>query len=157
MLYIGNRTISPWTISPKTASPWEILPENFYLVLLYCSQIITPGLLMPRTMTITTYNFSMAVFSFFSIGQLYNFCYGNKNNNDNFPKQNNFLKRFGNIEINGIIRIRLVSSLTLHLAYRIFGSKTHHTISSALKISVSGKVGDVLEKRNRKLKKEQGF
>ena len=112
---------------------------------------------MPRAITMTTYNFSMAVFSFFSMGQLYNFCYGNKNNNDNFANQNNFLKRFGNIEINGNIRIRLVSSLTLHLAYRIFGSITHHTISSALKISVSGKVGDVVEKRNRKLKKEQEF
>ena len=112
---------------------------------------------MPRAITITTYNFSMAVFSFFSMGQLYNFCYGNKNNDDNFANQNNFLKRFGNIEINGNIRIRLVSSLTLHLAYRIFGSITHHTISSALKISVSEKVGDVVEKRNRKLKKEQGF
>ena len=45
----------------------------------------------------------------------------------------------------------------LHLAYRIFGSMRHHTISSALKISVLGKVGDVVEKRSKMLKKEQGL
>ena len=68
-----------------------------------------------------------------------------------------FLKRFGNIKITGNIKIRLASSLTLHLAYRIFGSIRHHTISSVLKISVFEKVGDVVEKRNKMLKKEQGF
>ena len=73
-------------ISPKTAAPWAILLDNLHLALLHCPQIITPGQLMPRAMTITTYNFSMAIFSFFSMDQLYNFCYGNKNNNDNSNK-----------------------------------------------------------------------
>ena len=37
-----------------------------------------------------------------------------------FAKQNNFLKSFGNIKITGSIKIKLTTSLTQYLAFRIF-------------------------------------
>ena len=58
---------TPGQFSPRTIA----LPPDNYTQLL------------PRAMTITKYNFFMAVFCFFSMAQLYNFCYDNKNNNDN--------------------------------------------------------------------------
>ena len=42
-----------------------------------------------------------------------------------FVKQNNFLKRFGDI------KIKLTSSLTLYLTFRIFDTLRHHSILGA--------------------------
>ena len=72
-----------------TISPWTIPPDNFHLGLLYCPQIITPGKLLPREITITNYNFFMAIFCFCFFLPNYiisGYCYDNKNNNDNSNK-----------------------------------------------------------------------
>ena len=50
--------------------PGQFLPRTIVL-----PQIITPRQLLPRAMTITNYNFFMAIFCFFFMDQLYNFCY----------------------------------------------------------------------------------
>ena len=76
-----SRTISPWEFAP-----WTFSPDSSYLGLLPCPRIITHRQLLPRAMAITSYNFCMAIFCFFSMVQLYNFCYDNKNNNDNSNK-----------------------------------------------------------------------
>ena len=47
------------------------------------------------------------------------------------------------------MKIKLASSLLL-IWLRIFYSEKHHSISGAFKICVSGKVGDVVEKRYEK-------
>ena len=85
------RTITPWTINPqiyptRTIAPWTIPLDSSHLGLLYCPWIITPQQSLPRATTITNYSFFMAIFCFFSMAQLYNFCYDNKSNNDNSNK-----------------------------------------------------------------------
>ena len=71
---------------PRAIAPWTIPPDNSHLGLLHCPRIITPGQLLPRAMTNTNYGFFMAIFCFFSMAQIHNFCYDNKNNNDNGNK-----------------------------------------------------------------------
>ena len=80
------RTIAPGQFPPRTIAPLTIPPDNSHVGLLYCPRIITPRRLLPRAMTTTNYNFLMAIFRFFSMAQLYNFCYDNKNNIDNSNK-----------------------------------------------------------------------
>ena len=70
--YIGSRTISPGQFPLGS--------------LLYCPRIITPWQLLPTVLTVTNYNFFIAIFCLFPMSQLYNFCYHNKNNNDNRNK-----------------------------------------------------------------------
>ena len=55
--------------------PGQLAPDNSQLGQLYCPRIVTPAQVLPRAMTITNYNFFMAIFCFFSMSQLYNFCF----------------------------------------------------------------------------------
>ena len=71
---------------PRTITPGQLPPENSHRGQLYCPRITAPWQLLPRAKTITHYNFFLAIFCFFSMAQLYNFCYDNKNNNDNRNK-----------------------------------------------------------------------
>ena len=94
--FVGSQTVSsgqlppllPGQSPPKGNHPPRQFnpPDNSHLGLLYCLQIITPQQLLPRAMKITNYNCLMAIFCFFSMAQLYNFCDDNKNNNDNSNK-----------------------------------------------------------------------
>ena len=70
----------PRLLPPRTIAPWTIPSDNSHLVLLYPTRIITLRQLLPRAMIITNYNFSIPIFCFFSMAQLYNFCFDNKNN-----------------------------------------------------------------------------
>ena len=103
---LPSRTFAPWAIpcrqflpriiKPQTIPTWDncsqavalyaVLPDNSYLGLLYCPWIITPRKLLLRSMTITNCNFFMAIFSFFSMAQLYNFCHNSKSSDDNSNK-----------------------------------------------------------------------
>ena len=76
--------LPPGQFPPRTISPCTIPPDISHLGLLYCPRIIIPGQLLPRAMA--NYNFFMSNFCFFSMAQLYNFCYDNKNNNENSNK-----------------------------------------------------------------------
>ena len=93
---IGSRTTSPLTITspdncppdnshpgqlasgqfpPRATAPWTIPLDNSHLGLLNCSRIIRLGQLLPRAMAITNYNIFTAIFCFFSMVQLCNFCF----------------------------------------------------------------------------------
>ena len=65
-----SRTITPGQFPPRTIAPWKILPDNSHLGVLYCTRIIKTRQLLPRAMTITSYNFFMTIFCFFAMAQL---------------------------------------------------------------------------------------
>ena len=69
------KTIAPRQSPSRTIVPWTIRPENFHLELLYCPRIVRSRQLLSRVMKITNYNFFIAIFCFFSMTQLYNFCF----------------------------------------------------------------------------------
>ena len=62
------------------------------------------------------------------------------------------LKRFGNIKITGNINIKLTTSLTLYLAFRIFGSIRHHSILGAFKNMCFRKGRKCCQKKFQKVK-----
>ena len=65
-----SRTITPGQFPPRTIATWKILPDNSHLGVLYCTRIIKTRQLLPRAMTITSYNFFMTIFCFFAMAQL---------------------------------------------------------------------------------------
>ena len=78
--------IASWTIPTQDNCSLDNSPRQFPPTTIVLPRKITPGQLLPRAMTITNYNFFMAIFWFFSMAQIYNFRYDNKNNNDNGNK-----------------------------------------------------------------------
>ena len=65
--HLGQLPPPPGLFPPTKIAPWVIPPDNLHLELFYCPQASTPGQLLPRAMTITNYNFFMAIFCFFSM------------------------------------------------------------------------------------------
>ena len=73
----------PGQLPPRTIALGQFPPRTITF------RIFTHGQLLPRAMTITNYNFFMAIFCFFFFLPNYIisvFCYDNKNNNDNSNK-----------------------------------------------------------------------
>ena len=66
------QTIRTLDNCPVDNCPLETSHEQFHIGLLICPRIITTRRLLPRAMTITNYNFFMAIFCVFSMTQLYN-------------------------------------------------------------------------------------